>query len=115
MRRKSDKTARLNLRVSPKLKAFLETIAEIDGKTLNDTCIAILSNRKKVESLVSISQSQKAAVKLFSSMSNNINQIAKHCNKTSSSATREDLFNILNEARKMQLELLSYLSKKEGA
>lgn len=114
MKRKSDKTARLNLRVSPKLKEFLETIAEFDGRTLNDTCIVILSNRKKVENLISISRSQKAVVKLFSSMSNNINQLAKHCNKTSSSVTHEDLFNILKEAREMQLELLGHIGKSEG-
>lgn len=109
-----DERESLYLRINPKLKNFLIESAEANYKTLNSFCIDILSNKKTIKTLIAIEKSNREVVKLFASMGNNINQLARHCNSTGKAATPEQLLQILDEAKQMQKEILTKLIAKEG-
>lgn len=104
----------LYLRIEPKLKSFLAESARANCKTLNSFCVDVLGNRKKIKTLIAIEKSNREVVKLFVAIGNNINQLARRCNSTGEAATPEQLLQILNEAKKMQNEILTKLISKEG-
>ncbi|MBQ9763698.1 MAG: plasmid mobilization relaxosome protein MobC [Phascolarctobacterium sp.] len=102
------------LRVDPKLKDFLVASASVNRKTLNTFCVDILSDRRKIKTLIAIEKSNHEIANLFSKMGVNINQLARHCNSTGEAATPEQLLQILEEAKAMQKEILTAFAKKEG-
>ncbi len=114
MQKKTNKTKRLNLRVTPELKEQLESGAIADGITLNEFCLRILQNRDTVNALAAKSKAEKESAKLFAKIGINVNQLARHCNSTGEAATPEQLLQILDEARQMQKEILTKLLAKEG-
>ena len=114
MQKKTNKTKRLNLRVTPELKERLEDGAIADGITLNEFCLRILQNKETVNALTAKSKALKESAKLFAKIGVNINQLARHCNTTGEAATPEQLLQILDEARQMQKEILTKLLAKEG-
>ena len=114
MRKKTNRTERLNLRVTPAIKAHLEEKAIAEGVTLNDFCLRILQNKETTNALVAKSKAYKESANLFGRMGVNINQLARHCNTTGEAATPEQLLQILDEAKAMQKEILTKLLAKEG-
>jgi len=102
----------LHLRVNPKLKEFLVQQAELNDQTLNTFCICILKNTNLVKATILKSKAEKASLKLFSSMSNNINQLARRCNTEDNSATEEQLRMILEQAQVMKKEIIDELLHK---
>ena len=115
MKKKTNRTARLNLRVSPELKEQLENGAIANGITLNEFCLRILENKETANALVAKAKAYKESANLFSKMGININQLARQCNTTDEAATPQQLLQILDEAKAMQKEILSYLLAKEGS
>ena len=87
MKKKTNRTARLNLRVTPELKERLEDGAIAEGITLNEFCLRILQNRETVNALAVKSKAEKESAKLFTKIGVNINQLARHCNSTGEGAT----------------------------
>lgn len=114
MKKKTNRTARLNLRVSPELKVQLEEKAIAEGVTLNEFCLRILENKETANALVAKAKAYKESANLFSKMGININQLARLCNSTGEAATPQQLLQILDEAKAMQKEILSNLLAKEG-
>ncbi len=114
MLKKTNKTKRLNLRVTPELKEQLEDGAIADGITLNEFCLRILQNKETVNALTVKAKAYKESANLFARMGVNINQLARHCNSTGEAATPEQLLRILDEAKQMQKEILTKLIEKEG-
>ena len=114
MQKKTNKTKRLNLRVTPELKEQLESGAIANGITLNEFCLRILQNKETANALVAKAKAYKESANLFSKMGVNINQLARYCNSTGEAATPEQLLQILDEAKQMQKEILSHLLAKEG-
>lgn len=114
MKKKTNRTARLNLRVSPELKVQLEEKAIAEGVTLNEFCLRILQNKETANALVAKAKAYKESANLFSKMGININQLARRCNSTGEAATPQQLLQILDEAKAMQKEILSNLLAKEG-
>ena len=114
MKKKTNRTARLNLRVSPELKVQLEEKAIAEGVTLNEFCLRILQNKDTVNALTAKTKAYKESANLFSKMGININQLARHRNSTGEAATPQQLLQILDEAKAMQKEILSNLLAKEG-
>lgn len=114
MKKKTNRTARLNLRVSPELKVQLEEKAIAEGVTLNEFCLRILENKETANALVAKAKAYKESANLFSKIGININQLARHCNSTGEAATPEQLLQILGEAKQMKKEILSHLLAKEG-
>lgn len=102
----------LHLRVSPKLKEFLVQQAELNDQTLNTFCVGILKNTNLVKATILKSKAEKASLKLFSSMSNNINQLARCCNTEDNSATEEQLRMILEQAQIMKKEIINEILHK---
>ena len=109
-----DERESIYLRVDPKLKVFLVASASVNRKTLNTFCVDILSDRRKIKTLIAIEKSNHEIANLFSKMGVNINQLARYCNTTGEAATPEQLLQILDEARQMQKEILTKLLAKEG-
>lgn len=109
-----DERESIYLRVDPKLKDFLVASARVNCKTLNTFCVDILSDRRKIKTLIAIEKSNHEIAKLFVAIGNNINQLARHCNSTGEAATPEQLLQILDEAKAMQKEILAKLLEKEG-
>ena len=114
MKKKTNRTARLNLRVTPELKERLEDGAIANGITLNEFCLRILENKETANALVVKEKAYKESANLFAKIGININQLARHCNTTGEAATPEQLLQILDEARQMQKEILTKLLAKEG-
>ena len=114
MKKKTNRTARLNLRVSPELKVQLEEKAIAEGVTLNEFCLRILQNKETANALVAKAKAYKESANLFAKMGININQLARHSNSTGEAATPKQLLQILDEAKQMQKEILSHLLAKEG-
>lgn len=114
MERKTNKTERINLRVSPKLKEALEVSAMKEGLTLNEFCIQVLKNKETTRVLLAKSKAYKESAKMFSKMGININQLARHCNSTKEAATPKQLIQILDEAKLMQKEIIQLYLEKEG-
>lgn len=114
MKKKTNRTARLNLRITPELKMRLEEAAIDEGVTLNEFCLRILSNEECTKALNAKAKAYKESANLFGRMGVNINQLARYCNTTGEAATPEQLLQILNEAKTMQKEILSHLLAKEG-
>ena len=104
MKKKTNKTERINLRVTPKVKTYLVDGAIADGITLKETVNALAAKTK----------AYKESANLFARIGVNINQLARHCNSTGEAATPEQLLQILNEAKAMQKEILAKLLEKEG-
>lgn len=109
-----DERESIYLRVNPKLKDFLVEAARVNRKTLNTFCVDILSDKRKIKTLVAIEKSNHEIAKLFVAIGININQLARHCNTTGEAATPEQLLQILDEAKEMQKEILNHLLGKEG-
>ena len=109
-----DERESIYLRVDPKLKDLLVASASVNRKTLNTFCVDILSDRRKIKTLIAIEKSNHEIANLFSKMGVNINQLARYCNTTGEAATPEQLLQILDEARQMQKEILTKLLAKEG-
>ena len=114
MKKKTNRTARLNLRITPELKMRLEEAAIDEGVTLNEFCLRILQNKETANALVAKAKAYKESANLFSKMGVNINQLARYCNSTGEAATPEQLLQILDEAKQMQKEILTKLLAKEG-
>ena len=114
MKKKTNRTARLNLRVTPELQERLEDGAIANGITLNEFCLRILENKETANALVVKEKAYTESANLFAKMGININQLARHCNTTGEAATPEQLLQILDEARQMQKEILTKLLAKEG-
>ncbi|MBO5404042.1 MAG: plasmid mobilization relaxosome protein MobC [Phascolarctobacterium sp.] len=114
MKKKTNKTERINLRVTPKVKTYLVDGAIADGITLNEFCLRILQNTETVNALAAKTKAYKESANLFARIGVNINQLARHCNSTGEAATPEQLLQILNEAKAMQKEILAKLLEKEG-
>ena len=114
MLKKTTKTKRLNLRITPALKERLEDGVIAEGITLNEFCLRILRNKETVNALEIKAKAYKESAKLFAKMGININQLARHCNSTGEGATPEQLLQILSEAKEMQKEILAKLLEKEG-
>lgn len=114
MQKKTNRTARLNLRITPELKMRLEEAAIDEGVTLNEFCLRILSNEECTKALNAKAKAYKESAKLFAKMGININQLARYCNSTGEAATPEQLLQILDEAKEMQKEILNHLLGKEG-
>lgn len=106
------KTAELHLRINPQLKEFLSKEAKSIDKTLNDFCNDILRNRKNIKLIVAMDKSNREVARLYSSMSNNINQIAKYCNSTGQCATSQQLLDVLKKAERMQTEILQAIKEQ---
>lgn len=102
----------LHLRVNPKLKDFLVQQAQKNCKTLNGFCTDVLSNSNLIKAIILKANSEKASVKLFASMSHNINQLARMCNITKNAATEEQLQAVLEEALLMKQEIIAEIKKK---
>ena len=102
----------LHLRVDPKLKDFLIQQSQKNSKTLNSFCTDVLGNSNLIKATVLKANSEKASVKLFASMSHNINQLARMCNVTKNAATEEQLQAILEEALLMKQEITAEIKKK---
>lgn len=102
-----DERESIYLRVEPKLKDFLVASASVNRKTLNTFCVDILSDRRKIKTLIAIEKSNHEIANLFAKMGININQLARHCNASGEAATPEQLLLILDEAKSMQKEILS--------
>ena len=109
-----DERESIYLRVDPKLKDFLVASASVNRKTLNTFCVDILSDRRKIKTLIAIEKSNHEIANLFSKIGVNINQLARHCNSTGAAATPEQLLQILDEAKQMQKEILLKCIEKEG-
>lgn len=114
MKKKTNRTARLNLRISPELKSLLEAKAMAESVTLNEFCLRILENKETVNALVVKAKAYKESSNLFARMGVNINQLARHCNSTGEAATPEQLLQILDEAKSMQQEILNHFAKEGG-
>ena len=114
MKKKTDKTERLNLRVTPEVKTYLENGALKEGITLNEFCLRILANKECCKALNAKAKAYKESAKLFAKIGININQLARHCNATGEAAKPKQLLQILDEAKTMQKEILSRLLQKEG-
>ena len=102
----------LHLRVSPKLKELLIKQATINDQTLNVFCINILNNANLVKATILKATAEKESLRLYSSMSNNINQLSKHCNSFGEAATEQQLKYILEQAENMKKEIISAMLKK---
>ncbi|MBQ8691394.1 MAG: plasmid mobilization relaxosome protein MobC [Phascolarctobacterium sp.] len=114
MKKKTNRTERLNLRITPELKMGLEEDAIDEGVTLNEFCLRILSNKECTKALNAKAKAFKECAKLFAKMGVNINQLARYCNTTGEAATPKQLLQILEEAKTMQKEILTAFAKKEG-
>ena len=114
MERKTNKTERINLRVTPKLKEELEVSAMKEDLTLNEFCIQILKNKETTRALLAKTKAYKDTAKIFSKMGININQLARHCNYTKEAATPKQLIQVLDEAKLMQQEIIQQYLEKEG-
>ena len=106
------KTAELHLRINPQLKEFLVKEAKASDKTLNDFCNDILRNRKNIKAIIAVEKSNYEVKRLFVALGNNVNQLAKHCNSTGEAATPQQLLQILQEAKKMQKEILQAIKEQ---
>lgn len=102
----------LHLRITPKLKEFLVKQAEKNGKTINSFCSNVLSNANLVRATILQANAEKESLKLFSSMSHNVNQIAHYCNSTGEAATEEQLQFVLKKADLMKQEIIDEIRRK---
>lgn len=114
MRKKTNRTERLNLRIAPELKMRLEDDAIVKGVTLNEFCLRILANEECTKAINAKAKAYKESAKLFAKMGANINQLARYCNSTGKAATPEQLLHVLDEAKQMQKEILDKFLEKEG-
>lgn len=100
--RKLGKNARIELRVTDQLKNYLVLKAAENNKTLNDYVSNILLNFEYADKLTSIEIAQKQKIKLLSSIANNINQLAKHCNTLKEAPQKELLLQIFDTLKKIR-------------
>ena len=100
--RKLGKNARMELRVTDQLKNYLVLKAAENNKTLNDYVSNILLNFEYADKLTSIEIAQKQKIKLLSSIANNINQLAKHCNTLKEAPQKELLLQIFDALKKIR-------------
>ena len=100
--RKLGKNARIELRVTDQLKNYLVLKAAENNKTLNDYVSNILLNFEYADKLTSIEIAQKQKIKLLSSIANNINQLAKHCNTLKEAPQKELLLQIFDALKKIR-------------
>ena len=100
--RKLGKNARIELRVTDQLKNYLVLKAAENNKTLNDYVSNILLHFEYADKLTSIEIAQKQKIKLLSSIANNINQLAKHCNTLKEAPQKELLLQIFDTLKKIR-------------
>ena len=92
----------MELRVTDQLKNYLVLKAAENNKTLNDYVSNILLNFEYADKLTSIEIAQKQKIKLLSSIANNINQLAKHCNTLKEAPQKELLLQIFDALKKIR-------------
>lgn len=107
MPKKTNKTERTQLRLPPRLKSRLMAEATRESRTLNDHCIMILSNEKTAECLSQEVKARKEIIRLYAEMGNNINQMAKFCNATRTSATPQQLKYVLQSADHLAEQIMT--------
>ena len=102
VQRKLQKNARVELRMTEQLKNYLVQKATETNKTLNDYIGNILLNFDYADKLNTIEDMQKRKIKLLSSIANNLNQLARHCNTAKEAPQKEILLQIFDTVKKIR-------------
>lgn len=102
---KLNKTERLVLRVTPKQKEIIAEKASEQNLTMNDYCSRILFDFEHTNKVNEILKNKKQQTMLISKISNNINQIAAHCNTYNVEPNKQVLIDILRELRKIYADI----------
>lgn len=98
-RTRLNKTERLVLRITPEQKRIILEKATEQNITMNDYCSRILFDFEHSNKVNEILKNKKEQTRLISKISNNINQLAAHCNTYGVAPSKDVLIKILKELR----------------